>query len=99
MPNTKSAKKRHKQSLVRRERNRAVKSSLKTQIRKTVERITAGKLSEAQEELSVAAAKFDKAAAAKIIHPNRAARLKSRLSHRIRAAKAPGAGKAPAAVK
>ncbi|HEX3998477.1 MAG TPA: 30S ribosomal protein S20 [Pirellulales bacterium] len=95
MPNTKSAKKRHKQSLVRRERNRAVKSSLKTQIRKTVEKIAAGKLPEAEAELTSATAKLDKAAAAKIIHPNRAARLKSRLSHRIKVAKTASA--APAA--
>lgn len=88
MPNTKSAKKRHKQSLERRERNRAVKSSLKTQVRKTLEQISAGKLPEAQAELSIAAAKLDKAAAAKIIHPNRAARVKSRLAHRIKLAKA-----------
>jgi small subunit ribosomal protein S20 len=88
MPNTKSAKKRHQQSVVRRERNRAVKSSLKTQIRKTLEKIKGGNVSEAQTELSTTAKKLDKAAAAKIIHPNRAARVKSRLSHRIKAAKA-----------
>ena len=88
MPNTKSAKKRHQQSVVRRERNRAVKSSLKTQIRKTLEKINGGNVSEAQAELSTTAKKLDKAAAAKIIHPNRAARVKSRLSQRIKAAKA-----------
>jgi len=93
MPNTKSAKKRHQQSLVRREKNRAVKSSLKTQIRKTLEQISAGKITDAQTELSIAAKKLDKAAAAKIIHPNRAARLKSRLAHRIKLAKAPAAAK------
>jgi small subunit ribosomal protein S20 len=93
MPNTKSAKKRHQQSLVRRERNRAVKSSLKTQIRKTLEKLKDGKIPEAQAELSTTAKKLDKAAAAKIIHPNRAARLKSRLSHRIKAAKATVAAK------
>ncbi len=74
MPNTKSAKKRHQQSVVRRERNRAVKSSLKTQIRKTLEKINGGNVSEAQAEFSTTAKKLDKAAAAKIIHPNRAAR-------------------------
>jgi small subunit ribosomal protein S20 len=90
MPNTKSAKKRHKQSLIRREGNRAIKSSLKTQIRKTIERISAGNLAEAESELRIAAAKLDKAASAKVIHRNRAARLKSRLSHRIKAAKSGG---------
>jgi small subunit ribosomal protein S20 len=93
MPNTKSAKKRHQQSLVRRERNRAVKSSLKTQIRKTLEKITTGKVPEAQADLRTVSMKLDKAAAAKIIHPNRAARVKSRLSHRIKAAKAATAKK------
>jgi small subunit ribosomal protein S20 len=87
MPNTKSAKKRLKQNLARRARNRAVKSSLKTQSRKVREAIAAGDLSRAETELRVAAKKFDKAAAHGVIHSNSAARTKSRLSARLKSAK------------
>ncbi len=44
MPNTKSAKKRHRQSLVRRQRNRAAKSVIKTQVRRLREAIAAGEV-------------------------------------------------------
>ena len=47
MPTTKSAKKRHRQSLERRATNRATKSSIKTQIRKVREAIAAGDLAKA----------------------------------------------------
>ena len=87
MPNTKSAKKRLRQSLVRRTRNRAAKSGLKTQIRKVTEAITAGDAEKAQAEYQLVAKKLDKAASAKVIHANAAARTKSRLSARLKAAK------------
>jgi small subunit ribosomal protein S20 len=93
MPNIPSAKKRHRQSLERRARNRAVKSSLKTQLRKVRELIAAGNLADAQAESRVMAKKLDQAAAKRVIHGNTAARLKSRLSKRLKSAKKP----APAA--
>lgn len=93
MPNIKSAKKRHRQSLERRARNRAVKSSLKTQLRKVRELIAAGNLADAQTESRVTAKKLDQAAAKRVIHGNTAARLKSRLSKRLKAAKQPAAAK------
>ena len=88
MPNSKSAKKRMRQSEDRRERNRAVKSGLKTQMKKVRTAAAAGKPADAATELRSAARKLDQAAAKRVIHPNTAARLKSRLSARVKAAKA-----------
>ncbi len=87
MPNTKSAKKRHKQSLVRRTRNRAVKSSLRTQIRKLDDLLKSTKLPEADAEFRLVAKHLDQAASDHVIHANRAARVKSRLSVRLKSAK------------
>jgi small subunit ribosomal protein S20 len=87
MPNTKSAKKRHKQSLVRRQRNRAAKSILKSQVRKVRESVAAGEADKAAEELRLTTKKLDKTAARGIIHRNVAARLKSRLSAAVKKAK------------
>jgi small subunit ribosomal protein S20 len=94
---TKSAKKRHRQSLERRAKNRATKSAIKTQVRKVRQAAAAGDLATAQKELQLAAKKLDRAGAKRIIHPNAAARTKSRLAHLIRAAKSGGAKVAVAA--
>src|SRR5271165_4238667 len=87
MPHSNSAKKRHRQSLERREKNRAVKRELKTRVRTVVEAVAAGKPEDAQSALRVAAQKLDRAAAHKIIHRNAASRTKSRLATRIRTLK------------
>jgi small subunit ribosomal protein S20 len=87
MPTTKSAKKRHRQSLQRRAKNRSTKSSIKTQIRKVREAVKAGDLAKAEAEARLAAKKLDRAASKRIIHPNAAARTKSRLAHLIVVAK------------
>ncbi|HWB00534.1 MAG TPA: 30S ribosomal protein S20 [Pirellulales bacterium] len=87
MPNTKSAKKRLKQSLVRRTRNRATKSALKTHSRRVRDAIAEGNLEKATTEFRLATARTDKAAAHGVIHANAAARVKSRLSAALKAAK------------
>jgi small subunit ribosomal protein S20 len=92
MPHTKSAKRRHRQSLERRVKNRAIKSAIKTQIRKVRQAVAAGDIAKAETEARVAAKKLDRAGVKRVIHPNAAARTKSRLAHVIRAAKS----KAPA---
>jgi len=89
MPNTKSAKKRLRQSLERRTKNRAVKSALRTQMRKVREAAQAGELERAQSELRVAFKKLDQAAAKGVIHPNSAARRKSRLNATVKSAAQP----------
>jgi len=88
MPNTKSAKKRLRQSLDRRARNRAVKSAVKTQIRKASETGASGNAEQTQTEFRLAVKKLDQAAAKGVLHRNTAARLKSRLNARLKAAKA-----------
>jgi small subunit ribosomal protein S20 len=87
MPNTKSAKKRHRQSLDRRARNRAAKSVLKTLVKKVRDALEAGELANAQEGYKALVKKFDQMAARRVIHRNAAARVKSRLSAALKAAK------------
>jgi small subunit ribosomal protein S20 len=87
MPNTKSAKKRMHQSEQQRLANRAVKSSIKTQIRK-VREAAVKSVEQSAVELRQLARKVDKAAAHGVIHANTAARLKSRLSAVVKTAKA-----------
>lgn len=88
MPNSASAKKRLRQSLDRRDQNRVVRSTLRTQLRKVREAIVAGDASKCETEFRLAAKKLDQTAAKKVIHANTAARLKSRLSHAIKGVKA-----------
>ncbi|MCI0332654.1 MAG: 30S ribosomal protein S20 [Planctomycetes bacterium] len=87
MPNTPSAKKRMRQDAVRRARNRSTKAGLRTQVRKVREAITAKDADKSQTEFRTLVKKLDKAAAHNVIHKNRAARTKSRLSHAIKALK------------
>jgi small subunit ribosomal protein S20 len=87
MPNTKSAKKRMRQSEVRRLRNRSVKSSVKTQVRKVREAITGGNFEEADSQFRTAVKRLDQAAAKGVIHKNAASRSKSRLSAAVKTAK------------
>jgi small subunit ribosomal protein S20 len=93
MPHTKSAKKRLRQSLERRAKNRAVKSAVKTQVRKVRQAVAAGDIAKAEAELRLAATKLDRAGAKRVIHPNAAARTKSRLAHLITGAKSKVAAK------
>ena len=87
MPNTATAKKRLRQNVVRRTRNRAVKSLLKKRLRAVREAVASGDLDKANEEFRVAAKHLDRAGARRVIHPNAAARSKSRLQKLIKAAK------------
>lgn len=87
MPNTKSAKKRLKQNIARRTRNRAVKASLKTHVRHVREAVADANLEDAATRLRATAKELDQAASKRIIHANKAARLKSRLSAALKAAK------------
>jgi small subunit ribosomal protein S20 len=87
MPTTKSAKKRLRQNIVRRTRNRSVRRAVRTQCRKVREAVTAGDVQRAEAEFRLATKHLDRAGAKNIIHPNAAARLKSRLSAKIKAIK------------
>lgn len=87
MPNTASAKKRLKQNVVARDRNRAVKSVIRKRIRQVREAVAEGDLAKADEVFKVAAKRLDRAGAQRVIHPNAAARHKSRLQKLIKSAK------------
>ncbi|MEM6363026.1 MAG: 30S ribosomal protein S20 [Planctomycetota bacterium] len=88
MPNTASASKRLRQNEKRRLMNRSVRSSVRTQIKRVREAVTAGDLETARSEFRIAASKLDKAAAKNLIHKNAAARSKSRLNKLIKNAQA-----------
>ncbi|MCA9102763.1 MAG: 30S ribosomal protein S20 [Pirellulales bacterium] len=85
MPNSPSAKKRLRQNVVRRARNRSIKSAVRSQLRKVREAIAAGDLEKSNNEFRLAVKKLDSAAADRVIHANAAARLKSRLNAKIKA--------------
>ncbi|MGC3972001.1 MAG: 30S ribosomal protein S20 [Pirellulales bacterium] len=87
MPHTQSAKKRLKQSLRRKARNRSVKAELRTGVKQVRAAVAAGKNDEAKTSLASTQTKLDRAATRGIIHKNKAARLKSRLSKALKAAK------------
>jgi small subunit ribosomal protein S20 len=85
MPTTTSAKKRHRQSLENRAKNRAVKSTLKTAVRKLHEASATGGTA-AKDMLPSVFKALDQAAAKGVIHPNKAARSKSRLNAKLKSA-------------
>lgn len=79
MPNIKAAEKWSRQSEKRTTRNRDAKSRLKTMYKKAA----AGADADAAKTVEAA---YDKAASKRIIHPNKAARKKSRLAKAMRKA-------------
>jgi small subunit ribosomal protein S20 len=81
--NIKSQIKRIKTNEKARLRNKAVKSSLKTAIRKTREAVEAGDFSKAEELAREAGRKLDKAASKGVIHRNAAANKKSALARKV----------------
>lgn len=87
MPNIQSAKKRLKQSIRLREKNRAVKSAIKTECKKVIAAVAAGDPAKADSELRSAAKMLDQAAAKKVIHRNASSRAKSRLSAKVKTIK------------
>jgi small subunit ribosomal protein S20 len=80
--NIKSQIKRNRQNEVARERNKAVKTSLKTAVRRFREAADAGDTEKAQEAARVASRKLDKAVSSGVIHKNQAANRKSAIAKR-----------------
>ncbi|SKA94813.1 small subunit ribosomal protein S20 [Caloramator quimbayensis] len=83
MANIKSAIKRIQITKIRTERNKMVKSSIKTAIKKFEAAVEKGNYDEAKALLSQASHLIDKAAAKGVIHKNNAARKKSRLAIKL----------------
>jgi len=87
MPNTKSATKRLRQSVELRAVNRSLRSDVRTQCRKVAAAIKEADIEKAEVEFRLATKKLDRAGMRNIIHRNAAARLKSRMSAKIKALK------------
>lgn len=85
MANIKSAKKRAIQSEVRRQRNAGKRSMMRTTLKKVLAAIDAGDKTAAASAYQVATQAVDRMASQGIIHKNKAARHKSRLSAKIKA--------------
>jgi len=81
--NIKSQKKRNLTNVKRAERNKAVKSELKTRVKTAT---NAAGTEQSEEALRLAVKRLDMAAAKGVIHPNQAARRKSRLMKKLNAA-------------
>ncbi|MAT16979.1 MAG: 30S ribosomal protein S20 [Leifsonia sp.] len=85
MANIKSQIKRIKTNLKAQERNKAVKSELKTAIRATRAAIAEGDKDKATAALQVASKKLDKATSKGVIHANNAANRKSAIAKQVAA--------------
>ena len=80
MANIKSQIKRNRQNEAARERNKSVKSALKSAVRKFREAAEAGDNDQAKQLAADAGRKLDKAASAGVIHQNQAANRKSAIA-------------------
>lgn len=87
MANTKQARKRVKQAEKRRQHNVALRSYMRTCLKKTVAAIAEKDVAKAEERYNLAKSVVDKMADNGIIHKNKAARHKSRLNAQIKALK------------
>ncbi len=80
MPNIKSAKKRMRQNSVRRFRNRAARSNMRTEIKELRKLVAEEELDKARAQLRKVYSLIDRTAQKGMIHRNTGARYKSRLS-------------------
>ena len=84
MPNIASAKKRLRQNIATRERNRASRSFVRNRCKNVIKAVRAGSVEEADRLFREAVKALDQASSKRIVHRNAAARKKSRLSAMIR---------------
>ena len=85
MANIKSQIKRTRQSAAAHERNKSVKSALRSAVRRFREAAEAGNADEARTLAAAAGRKLDKAASAGVIHKNQAANKKSAIAKSVNA--------------
>ncbi|KJL36092.1 30S ribosomal protein S20 [Microbacterium sp. 22303] len=85
MANIKSQIKRNKTNEKAHERNKAVKSELKTAVRNTRKAIAGGDKAAAEAALKTASKKLDKAVSKGVIHSNQAANRKSSIAKQVSA--------------
>jgi small subunit ribosomal protein S20 len=84
MANTKQARKRSRQARVRNQHNTALRSRLRTAIKKVRKAIAGGDKAAAAAELRASTRVIDSIADKKVVHKNLAARNKSRLAAAIK---------------
>ncbi len=89
MPNTRSAEKQVRVTQRKRLRNKSIRSRCKTNITKAERLIFSGELELAQAAAVAAISSLDRAAEKGVIHPNNAARRKSRLMQKLNEARTP----------
>ncbi|MDP2758787.1 MAG: 30S ribosomal protein S20 [Sideroxyarcus sp.] len=85
MANTAQAKKRARQATKQHAHNTTLRSEMRTAIKKVIKAVQAGDKAAAQEVFRTSTSVVDSIADKKIIHKNKAARHKSRLSATIKA--------------
>ena len=85
MANIKSQIKRNRQNEAAHERNKSVRSALKTAVRRFNEAVDAGEVEKAKTLAVDAGKKLDKAASKGVIHKNQAANRKSAVSKKVAA--------------
>jgi len=83
LPGSRSVQKQARVAERRRLRNKPIRSLTKTNITKAEKLIFSGELESAREAVLVAISALDKAAEKGVIHPNNAARHKSRLMKKL----------------
>jgi small subunit ribosomal protein S20 len=83
--NIKSQIKRNRTNLKAQERNKAVKTEVKSAVRATREAVASGDKDKATAALRVATRKLDKAAGKGVIHKNQAANRKSAIAKQVAA--------------
>ncbi len=83
MPNIKSAKKRVRSNATKNDINTLVKSSMRTAIKNVEKTVAANNVEEASKKLNIALQRIDKACNSGLVHKNKAARLKSRLTKAV----------------
>ena len=85
MANIKSQMKRNRQNTTRYARNKSLRSELKTREKHVMEAAETGDAVATEALLREAYKRIDMAASKGVLHPNTAARRKSRLTRRVRA--------------
>ncbi|NHZ71106.1 MAG: 30S ribosomal protein S20 [Proteobacteria bacterium] len=84
MANIKSQIKRNRQNERRNERNKAIRSEMKTRAKQAITAAEAGDTEKAEELLRLAQKRFDMAVTSGVLHKNTASRRKARLTAQVR---------------
>jgi len=83
MPNTKQALKRMRITAKKTDRNRHIKSTVKTAVRRFSDTLAKADMEQAGDKLQSAIKSIDKAVSKGVLHKNSAARKKSRMARQL----------------